>query len=296
MIIISIKRRAKKMGKKYEFVRKMDYMDSTIKTVRDIISGGDFLAVPNKDSIIVYCNGVVFGNIENDEFKFSGNVADEHRNFSEFAKNRKNIIGSYKSKMSKEKERKSSQIIALNNMSFDDDRYSVCGWECTINSTDIALGGKAPEIDMVAVCPKKKEIILIEYKCKGSSMLDTKNGIDGHYSDYKVIIKEPEFVEHLKTELLKSFDVAKRIYSDKPSAEYDPSDFVIKIGFLFADNVTVNNENSSISDDDYAKAYDILKKAGLDKETVYIRAANDRSVRLDNWKTVDGSGLAVTQK
>ena len=297
MFIISIKRKVKKMSKKFEFVRKFNYRDETIKKAKDAVKGGKLLAVPQSNFIRVYCYGInMIDKITDKSFKLSDNVANGFT-----IKDKNDIISSFNNKMPKDKERKSSQIIALNNMSFDDDKYSVCGWECTIPSGDVKIknskgNNKKPEIDLVAVCPDKKEILLIEYKCNGKSMLKGNQNIKQHYNDYTKIIKKPEFAEHLKVELLKAYNVAKLIYTDKPSAEYDPSDFVIKIGFLFADSVTVNNENSSISDDDYAKAYDILKKAGLDKETVYIRATNDHSVRLDNWKTVDGSGLAVTQK
>ena len=292
--IISIKRKEKKMSKKFEFLRKFNYRDETIKKAKDAVKGGKLLAVPQSNFIRVYCNGInMIDKITDKSFKLSDNVANGFT-----IKDKKDIISSFNNKMPKDKERKSSQIIALNNMSFDDDKYSVCGWECTIPSDDVKIknskgNNKKPEIDLVAVCPDKKEILLIEYKCNGKSMLKGNQNIKQHYNDYTKIIKKPEFAEHLKGELLKAYNVAKRIYTDKPVTIYDPAEFTIKIGFLFADTVIINGEKSEITDKDYAKAYG---EKPFDDKTVYIRAKNDKAIKLDGWKFISGSNFEITQE
>ena len=55
----------------------------------------------------------------------------------------------------RDRERRTQQIIALNNMTFDDSRYSVCGFETTVSQNDVQIPGKKgnPKIDLVVINP-----------------------------------------------------------------------------------------------------------------------------------------------
>lgn len=115
-----------------------------------------------------------------------------------YRNNRKDIIRLAGFGMKQVKERRSLQKIALYNMTFDDGKYSVCGWETVIPEKDALIPNrnkdserlfKTAEIDLVVVNPSKKEMILMEYKCNGKTMLKGNQSIRNHYDDYMKVLQ-----------------------------------------------------------------------------------------------------------
>lgn len=137
-----------------------------------------------------------------------------------------------------DKERASQQVIALNNsFRFDEDlgeveQYWVCGFEAAIPEQYFP-NLKKPEIDLVAVNPYKKEILLIEYKCTEGALLYNKCNIVKHCNDYLDILynSDNSLKEDLTGELLKAYNLMLKIY-EKPEWELRKEEFHMNIGFL----------------------------------------------------------------
>lgn len=230
----------------------------------------------------------------------------------------------YAERMCNDRERRSSQIIALDNMSYKYDRYSVCGWETTIPLHDVYDIGKqgAPEIDMVLVNPAEKTIMLVEYKCLGTSMLEGAQNLLNHYHDYKAVLRAKAF-EHIKTEMLKAYKLMYEIKNPEETFIYEEIDWKTKIGFLFVDMVEVDGRVSEITEEDYQAVInrEDFSEVMEDAEIMYIRARrvsntenykdgnpmadesdfnSEKSVTDDvdfsSWRPIRGSQLAITCK
>lgn len=307
------------------FKRKDNYNDDFLKIANDFLEAG-ILIVPNKDCLKGYYNGLVLikrlaersfnligdekaidNYINKDEIKKNDKLKNLLSDFKSIRKNKdfdfEKKITSFKSNinewfeilnygMPRDIERKSSQIIALNNMTFEDDKYSVCGWEATIGKDDSGIG-KKPEIDLVVVNPSKKVLILVEYKCKVNSMLKGEQNIVEHWKEYMQICKSKNMPE-IRNQLLRAFNVYRRMKKLEPIPEEDFNEFQVKMGFLFVDKAY----DSEITEDDYKEGMKMLKGSIEDsksefsesdlKETLYIRAKVADNLILDNWKKIEG--------
>ena len=325
------------------FKRKDNYNDDFLKKANELLEAG-ILIVPNKDCLKGYYNGLVLINrLAERSFNLIGDekAINNYINKDEIKKNDKlkNLLSGYKSirnnkefdfekkitsfkknieewfeilnyGMPRDQERKTSQIIALNNMTFEDDKYSVCGWETTIGKEDSGTDTK-PEIDLVVVNPSKKEMILVEYKCQKKSMLGQKQNIFAHWEDYMKICESNNMPE-IKKQLLKAFNVYRRMKKLMPIPEEVFEEFQVKVGFLFVDRTYDNNGKlvSFITDKDYDEGMRLFKSRLLPttkkmqlknirrpfkvkfsmfdlKKTLYIRAKTADNLILDNWKKVE---------
>ena len=311
------------------FRRKDNYNDDFLKKANDFLEDG-ILIVPNKDCLKGYYNGLVLINrLAERSFNLIGDekAINNYIDKDEIKKNDKlkNLLSDYKSirnnkdfvfekkitsfkknidewfeilnyGMPSDQERKTSQIIALNNMTFEDDKYSVCGWETTIGKNDSGADVK-PEIDLVLVNPSKKEMILVEYKCQKKTMLGQKQNIYAHWKNYMQICESKNMPE-IKNQLLRAFNVYRRMKKLAPIPEGEFEEFQVKVGFLFVDRTYDNNGKlvSFITDKDYYEGMRLLRselrsirskysESDL-KETLYIRAKTTDNLILDNWKKI----------
>ena len=121
--------------REFEFRRKDDYKDEIIAWIKCLKERHeDILFIPNTDCIKSYYKGLVLYEKITDRCKnlvrrCSGMPLDEAIK----------VVGEG---MPRDKERRTQQIIALNNMTFDKDRYSVCGFETTVSQKDVEISKK----------------------------------------------------------------------------------------------------------------------------------------------------------
>ena len=220
----------------FSFSRKNDYSQMVLKDALRLMEAG-VLVVPNKDCIKAYSKGLVlidkltersFGIIGKESIKSykenhtqAGDGLDEALEYiskklsreekkNYFFDNIQMFIEIVSRGMPADKERMTSQKIAMDNMTFDEDKYSVCGWETALGEMDIRVPRldnekkyKKPEIDLVMVNPSKREMILVEYKCKGESMIGASQNIAQHGIDYMQILYSNHMSE-IRDELLNS--------------------------------------------------------------------------------------------
>ncbi len=286
--------------KKAYFFRKDDYKENVITRIKSIIDKhDDILFVPNEKCVKGYYKGLVLFEKITDKCE---NLVKRspHKKWDEGPAEILDVIGKG---MPRDKERKTQQIIALNNMPFSDGSYSVCGFETVISTNDIKIEGKGggPEIDLVAIRPdkdpKKRSILLIEYKCLGSSMIKGNQDIVHHYNDYKQIL-EWDGIDVFKQQMIKSYKLLCEFYDVKPNEKYlDPKDYKVQIAFLFVDKVIDEKRNveSEITSDDYDKAWNMLKENGADlSDVLYIRCRKVEDVNLNLWKPLKNTHLKIT--
>lgn len=238
-----------------EFRRNISVYDDDSDVVAAFLKlNEDILAMPGTDALRLYYEGKPISSIEGgvwhkfrDSYdKYIRKQLDEDSLFWSADENKKEyyfdpeIIAGIKRGISEglsiDKERKSEQVIALNHQTFESDKYSVCDMETAIPKGDLkgtTRGeGKQAEIDLVAICPEKKSILLIEYKCQQSAVtagvreslkkwnvsLVDKNGkkkgeqknIVAHFKDYLAILeacRNESFVQ----ELIKSYNYLARL-------------------------------------------------------------------------------------
>lgn len=133
--------------REFVFRRKNDYKDDVIAWIKSLKKARGYSFIPNTDCIKSYYKGLVLYEKITDRCKnlvrrCSGMPLDEAIK----------VVGEG---MPRDKERRTQQIIALNNMTFDKDRYSVCGFETTVSQKDVEIS-KKPEMDLVVINPSKK--------------------------------------------------------------------------------------------------------------------------------------------
>ena len=179
------------MSKKtFEFKRKNNYQDKVIDWIKSKRqSHNGILFIPNEGCIKGYYKGLVL-------FE---KITDRCQNLVKRCSNMNldEAVSEVGCGMPRDRERRTQQIIALNNMSFDNSRYSVCGFETTVSQNDVQIPDKKgnPEMDLIVINPSKKKMLLVEYKCKGASMLKGKQNIKCHYKDYKKYLIPMPFVQ-----------------------------------------------------------------------------------------------------
>lgn len=284
-----------------DFRRKDNYSDRLIKRIRSIKNDHeDILFVPNKDCIKAYYKGLVL-------FE---KITDKCENLVKWCpvrgwdENQNEVLREIGKGMPADKERRTQQIIALQNMSFEKNKYSVCGFETAISTLDVTIPGKkgAPEIDLVILRPsenpKERSILFVEYKCKGSSMLKGSQNIECHYRDYSAILHS-DVLDEIKKEIIKSYRLLCRIHGiETADEEYDVNDYRTQIAFLFVDKVVDENGvvESEITDDDYSNAMSVFEKLDADlNELLYLRFKTPEDVNLNNWRAIEKSGLRLTK-
>ena len=277
-----------------DFKRKDNYNDKTIKRIKDIRKKHkDILFMPNKDCVKGYYNGLVVFEKITDRCE---NLV-KRSPYADWDKHQKEIRREIRNGMPRDKERKTQQMIAQNNMSFAENDYSVCGFETVISKKDLHIEGKkgGPEIDLVAIRPDKKSILLIEYKCKGSSMLKGNQNIEKHYEDYCAILHS-EVMDSIKAEMLKAYKLLCRLHGVKTQERLLSADgYKAQIAFLFVDKVynKKGKIESEITEDDYSDAWDLLETKDL-SDILYIRCHEPKDVVLNTWKPLEHSGLKMT--
>ena len=277
-----------------DFKRKDDYNDKTIKRIKDISEKhNDILFVPNKDCVKGYYNGLVVFEKITDQCE---NLV-KRSPYADWDKHQDEILHEIEKGMPRDRERKTQQIIAQNNMTFAENDYSVCGFETVISTNDLHIEGKngGPEIDLVAIRPDKGSILLIEYKCKGSSMLNGNQNIERHYEDYRAILHS-EVMDSIKAEMLKAYKLLCRLHGVKAQERLlTPDGYKAQIAFLFVDKVYDKDGNieSEITDDDYSDAWDLIESKDL-SDILYIRCHEPKDVVLNSWKPLAHSGLKMT--
>lgn len=312
-----------------KFIRRNDYSQKVLEEVRELLDEG-ILMIPNKDCFKGYENGLVLiskltektlniiGDDKQSIKSYQNNhlrkgdglyeMLDEyltkrvnHRMF--FENNREKIRSVVRMGMPSDRERASSQIISLTNMSFDDDKYSVCGWEVAFPRKYIAIPKgtslselKKPEIDLVLVNPSKKEMILVEYKCNGDSMTGSNQNIAQHCIDYLQILYSNNMNE-VRNEMMKAFNVYRRIKGKSEISENEFKEYKVKIGFLLIDEIYIDGKlDSGISENDYKKAIRLLDDncQYLGDNVVYIRKRTIEEIDFNTWQIVRDSELRLT--
>jgi len=280
-------------GKIIEFKRKNNYQDEVIDWIKcKRQSHSEILFIPNENCIKGYYKGLVL-------FE---KITDRCQNLVQRCSKMSldEAVNELGHGMPRDRERRTQQIIALNNMTFDNSRYSVCGFETTVSQNDVKIPGKKgnPEMDLVVINPSKKKMLLIEYKCKGPSMLKGRQNIKCNYIDYKKIL-DSDAICTIKSEMLKSYKLLCRIRGKNIKDEdFNPDDYEVQIAFLFVDRVLdkYGNIESEITFDDYIDAMKIFKQLQPDEleKVLYIRCETADEVILDNWKPIANSGLKKT--
>lgn len=280
---------------KFAFRRKDDYHDEIIKWIKNLKqneSHKDILFIPNEKCIKGYYKGLVLYE----------KITDRCRKLVQRCSKMQldEAMEKVSRGMPRDKERRTQQIIALKNMSYDNNRYSVCGFETTVSQKDVQIPDKKgnPEMDLVVINPHEKTMLLVEYKCKGESMLNGNQDIEHHYQDYKKIL-DSDAICTIKSEMIKSYKLLCRIHDKKIKDEdFNPDDYEVQIAFLFVDKVLDKNGNieSEITIDNYKDAMIIFNQLPSDEleKVLYIRCETADEVILDNWKPIANSGLKKT--
>ncbi len=93
---------------------------------------------------------------------FEGCIFDPHNGIN----NLKIILEGTACAQPNDKERHTQHYIALNHLTYNEDSYSLCGYETTISPSFFKEKPKQAGIDFVLICPKDKRLILVEFKCQ----------------------------------------------------------------------------------------------------------------------------------
>lgn len=232
----------------------------------------DIVAIPGTECLEFYYDGKPIGSVKNGQWeKFSSSYndavrekglpedffkkQDDYKNYYLKPSMVKIIKKGFNEKFKNQKERKAQQLIVINHQSFEPDKFSICGMETTIPEKDLektTRGGKQVEIDMVAICPAKQEILLIEYKCTRAAttrdmtrsletwnVKDINKNIAEHFKDYLAIMeacKNEQFV----CEIVNAYNCLASLRGKETKIklkEEDVRKYVknMKIVFLFTD-------------------------------------------------------------
>ena len=296
------------MNKPYEFIRKTDYKNEVLFEIKELWDKyDDLLIVPNDKCFKGYIKGITFiDKITESSFNLtncnSEKQSDRRLNKKLFSDNYSEYTKEFLTKMPEDRERRTSQVIAIDNRKFEMGTFSVCGWETVISQNDVYIEGKNgnPEIDMVIVkpsnVPSENRIIFVEYKCCGDSMLKGNQDLGNHYRDYKALI-ESDAINHIKKELLKSYELMYQIKHINNGAKIslNPDDFKkVEIGFLFVDKVDIDGRKAEITKQQYDEAKKKFTYVFDDKELLFSRAETVDKVNLNKWdKITDFYGIAV---
>ena len=301
------------MTNRYDFCRKSNYGDNFKREIQKLMKEcPEVLFMPNDKCFKAYYKGVTLvQNLTEQSFSINGYSSDivgrdkasqekrREENKKYFLNSFDILVKDYIAKMPKDRERRTSQVISLNNMSYDPTTFSVCGWETTISTNDVKIDGKkgGPEIDIVLLNPTAKRIIFVEYKCVGETMLKGNQNIEAHYRDYNCLIQS-DAISQIKQEMIKAYKVLYDIkhLDDESSFEIDMEQehYSVEIGFLFVDQGTIDGREAEIIDDDYNNAVRIFKTIIDDEKLLYIRSNSYNDLKLSEWKRTKDSNLKHT--
>ena len=278
------------------FERKDDYSEKTLRDVKKLLDasreiGMDVIAIPNIKTIICYYSGYPFVEINDNDWKWKGfkSYADKH--FNDVSDEIKDIIRgdnknlSYKSFLlnpendwdnlkiilkgvSKAQfgtvERRTQHFITNNNINFNKDVYSVCGFETKIGRN--VCDGKSPKIDLVLFCPKKNSFILLEFKCKDGSVIKPKSNVKEHCKDSACVIRATKNIKFADS-MIKSYNLMCKI-EGKPQVICSADEVEFKIGFLLTGNHYKLNNDNCIKPETNIEAISVIKSLSdiTDKE------------------------------
>lgn len=222
------------------------------------------------------------------------------------------ILNCIKRGMASQIEREFQNIIALNHVNYQMDSYSVCGFECAVSGTVFEEDAK-PEIDLIAFHPAENKLLLIEYKCTQSALIEGPQHIGKHCKDYVEICfesaKEREDFPFLE-KLLACYNLMSKIYCDDES--YKEKTYIsidvksnpdMGIVFLITDSergykdsaITTSSINSDnlILESDYATAQGLVDayfseakddRKPYEKKIQYLVEKYPADVKIANFK------------
>ena len=294
-----------------EFKRNTDNYINQMDDVRKFLKNNpDIVAVPGTDSLRLYFEGKQLLFVKDGKWKKYSNKYDKYikgylkddnlfwqKNMDKKdcytdPETLKGIKAGYSKGLSIDMERKSEQLIAKRYQSFNPDEYSVCEMETTIPKGDLrgtTRGeGKQAEVDLIAICPDKKSILLIEYKCQqgtttrgiGKSLekwnieVQKKNGknigedknVVAHFKDYLAILEACKNKQFVK-ELIKSYNYMAQLKKQPLINITDGSDELkeyvqnMRILFLFTNKPMEGVEGkNNLTENLYKNARDYLIK------------------------------------
>lgn len=271
-----------------QFKREHNY-SIAIDKVRGLCNqyGENVFPVPNENSIICYYQGKPFVQINDTSWTPFSNSYVKHfksqktgesirdksnkdKLESNYTTHKDEILYAIGKGLSRDKERCSEQYIAQHAMcDFKNDGYVICGMETCIPN----ISG---EIDMVAINPKKKKILLIEYKCQYGALITSKANIKKHYEDYNNIlelIKNEDKSNNFITGILNAYEVMCKLYNapccrNKLKAD----DFSVEIVFLITNCPyhEKNNRKGNLGKSSYKRAQELLKDVPGANNAYYI--------------------------
>ncbi len=288
--------------------------DEVKKTVIVFLEGNeDIVAIPGKECLWLYYDGKPFANIKAGKWnKFSKSYNEDVKKIllrnnniitdleiNDFFKNedidkkefylKKELLDVFKkvfkTKFKDQIERIRQQEIVWRHQSFDSDKFSICGMETTIPEKDLERTtrvGKQVEIDMVAICPAKHEILLIEYKCtqaattrditKSLKTWNVKDKVNKnlaeHFKDYLAIMEACKN-EYFVSEIIKAYNCLASLYGKDTRIKLEDTEKYVKnmkIVFLFTDR----KDDKSTKDELTPRLYANVKKYITDFEKNYI--------------------------
>ncbi len=244
------------------FRRKRSYDEKAIDDIQRLVKASrelekSILTIPHEESIICYYGCMPFVTISESSWdRFSEaykkyfpegysfeKINSDYRAFllndENNWKNLSDVLDAVWKGMPRDVEKHTQHLIACNHQTFEGNKYSVCGVETCIPSAFMSNGHK-PEVDFVAFCPDKKEMLLIEYKCKYGSLYPSKgSGIREHWIDYTQIKRKAEKPKKsdlfLVREMLNAYNLLREINGKKPSG-VNPEDVKLKVAFLLTGN------------------------------------------------------------
>lgn len=275
-----------------KFVRRANCSDEVIADTRTLLQaslelGKPILAIPNESSIICYRGCMPFVTIYEDRWvRFSDSykkrfpkgysfekIYKDYRSFllnpEDAWKNLSIVLDAVWQGMPTDVEKHTQHIIACNHQSFDDCAFSVCGVETCIPS-EFMLNGHKPEIDFVAFCPNRREMLLIEYKCKYSSLYPSKgSGIREHWIDYTEITRNADRIG-LVSEMMNAYNLLRKIKGKNPCL-IEPDDISLRAAFLLTGNhyKEDNRKGNITTRSNISAVKQVLKLKELNKENPF---------------------------
>lgn len=254
----------KRKNDNVQFSRKVDYNSEMIEKVKTLIKASNdiecpILAIPGVDCIYCYYAGYSFVEIS-DRVKFVLGKGYEqyfddetweamHKNYDEFLfnsdenwKNLRTVLKGVERSQPRDYERHTQHEIAIRNIKYDNNSYSVCGFETAIPEHYFNKE-KKPEADLVVICPAEHRIVLVEFKCRISS-LSGRCGVVKHCTDYVDIVNKCEEINFI-SEMVKAFNLMNELYNGN-AKKIDASDITqIDIAFLLTGSSSRDNEKNA---------------------------------------------------